>query len=153
MFEIFFLIKISNILLNLYLYFRSDACKSHFFFLFLLFLKLIFCFDFFLFSKTKTHYCQFNTNNVDASVSANVLYGLTVQQLSGLVLDATQLSLYVDTARLIAFVFDSKADLLHPDMAFLYYPARRFFYWSAARTLRAIESANKTNSAMKEVRI
>ncbi|PVD26733.1 hypothetical protein C0Q70_14411 [Pomacea canaliculata] len=100
----------------------------------------------------------FEINNVDVTVSANVVNGLTTAVLSGLLpadsLDEPLLKqVYVNTtAMIVAQISDHLQE--RPDLELTYYPSAFEFYWFVARTLSVMETAmlNRTlPPAMQEV--
>lgn len=77
-------------------------------------------------------------NNVDITVSANVLYGITNAILSGLVTaevleDKEIQQIYLNTSTMIAFQINTNFSS-RPDLALTYYPSEFEFYWFVART-------------------
>nr|KAG5712874.1 hypothetical protein BaRGS_007471 [Batillaria attramentaria] len=87
----------------------------------------------------------FQVNNVDVTVAANAVYGITASVLSGLlppsVLQDPQLrQIYHNTTSLIAFMVE-KALFGRPDLALTYYPSVFEFYWFVARTYHRMETA------------
>ena len=90
----------------------------------------------------------FNLNNVDLTVNANVIYGITSAVLAELDypsktwFDEELQQIYLNSTNLIAYQiahnFSSR-----PDLALTYYPSVYNFYWFVARTanlLNAVES-------------
>ncbi|WAR15542.1 hypothetical protein MAR_005647 [Mya arenaria] len=79
-----------------------------------------------------------NTNNVDVTVAANSVFGMTTSVLNGVV-DATMLDdpelrqIYWNTSNLIASMIQTNFSSRH-DLALLYYPSAIEFYWFVART-------------------
>ncbi|XP_033764153.1 uncharacterized protein LOC117345236 [Pecten maximus] len=106
----------------------------------------------------------FAVNNVDVTVAANTIYGLTSGLLSNIIddleFDADLQRIYLNTSSLIAheltFNFSSR-----PDLALTYYPSAHECYWFVARTLslmqRYLFNNNQTDSlpfpVMNEVKI
>uniref|UniRef100_K1Q665 Uncharacterized protein n=1 Tax=Magallana gigas TaxID=29159 RepID=K1Q665_MAGGI len=79
-----------------------------------------------------------DVNNVDVTVSANALYGITNGILSGLVTtevleDPEIQQLYLNTSTMIAFQINTNFSG-RPDLALTYYPSVMEFYWFVART-------------------
>eukprot|EP01129_Flabellula_baltica_P016964 TRINITY_DN925_c0_g2_i1.p1 TRINITY_DN925_c0_g2~~TRINITY_DN925_c0_g2_i1.p1 ORF type:complete len:626 (+),score=134.24 TRINITY_DN925_c0_g2_i1:27-1904(+) len=92
----------------------------------------------------------FNANNIDASVCANSLYGLT---LSALHLPEKQKSdlftpemidLYMDTLDLAVWTLETDVMNDRPDLALLYYPPVYNFYWFISRVLFQLRSLPST---------
>ncbi|XP_059145509.1 uncharacterized protein LOC131932596 [Physella acuta] len=89
----------------------------------------------------------FQLNNVDVTVSANTIYGMTSSILSGLVSpdvlrDPELEQIYLNTSSLITFeVRNNLTD--RPDLALTYYPSQIEFYWFVARTLTELETAKR----------
>jgi hypothetical protein len=87
----------------------------------------------------------FCVNNVDVTVSANVIYGITRAVLGGLVSplvleDAEIAQIYLNTSSLIAFEIMNNFSG-RPDLALTYYPSRLEFYWFVTRTGALLDSA------------
>lgn len=92
----------------------------------------------------------FHVNNVDLTVSANVVYGITTAVLSKMAnpeewFDEDVQTIYENTTNLIAWMaqrnFSSR-----PDLALTYYPSVYNFYWFTSRTLYLLQS--HTSSAL-----
>ena len=86
----------------------------------------------------------FNTNNIDLTVSSNVIYGLTAAVLGGLGnptkwFDAEVQMIYENTTDLIVWEIERNFSS-RPDIALTYYPSVFNFYWFTARTLNLIQS-------------
>ncbi|KAJ8320068.1 hypothetical protein KUTeg_001655 [Tegillarca granosa] len=84
-----------------------------------------------------------NINNVDCTVAANTIYGITHGILSGLlnnsVLDDPDIKqIYRNTSNLIAFEIETSFTD-HKDLALTYYPSEYEFYWFVARTYTQIQ--------------
>ncbi|XP_076465682.1 uncharacterized protein LOC143297295 [Babylonia areolata] len=87
-------------------------------------------------------------NNVDITVAANAIYGITASVLSGLlppsVLDPHKdpeiAQVYHNTSTMIAFMIRHQF-FGRPDLALTYYPSVFEFYWFVARTLHRMEMA------------
>lgn len=107
-------------------------------------------------AKYPVHYCMpFNINNVDLTVSANVIYGLTAALLSDMVdhttwFDEEVQTLYDSTTALlswqIAHNFSSR-----PDLALTYYPSLFNFYWFTSRILNLLDSFDNLPYPVLEV--
>ncbi|KAH3765840.1 hypothetical protein Pelo_2376 [Pelomyxa schiedti] len=88
----------------------------------------------------------FNVNNVDASVAANVLFGLTSQvvllypDFSWFTTDLQQL--YLNTTNYISWTIESQAFSTRPDIGLLYYPDPYAFLWFVSRTQRLLSELN-----------
>ncbi|KAK7505582.1 hypothetical protein BaRGS_00003327 [Batillaria attramentaria] len=87
----------------------------------------------------------FQVNNVDVTVAANAVYGITASVLSGLLptsvlQDPDIRQIYHNTTSLIAFMVE-KALFGRPDLALTYYPSVFEFYWFVARTYHRMETA------------
>nr|KAG5710699.1 hypothetical protein BaRGS_035101 [Batillaria attramentaria] len=100
----------------------------------------------------------FQMNNVDVTVAANTVYGLTASVLSG-VLPASTLDdplirqVYVNTSSMIAHQVTNQL-YGRPDLELTYYPSVFEFYWFVARTYSRMETALQTMplpDAMQEV--
>ncbi|XP_060062486.1 uncharacterized protein LOC132543048 [Ylistrum balloti] len=106
----------------------------------------------------------FSVNNVDVTVAANTIYGLTAGILSNIIdgveFDADLQKIYLNTSSLIA------EELTHnfssrPDLALTYYPSPHECYWFVARTLslmqRYLFNSNETDTlpfpVMTEVKL
>ncbi|OWF43412.1 uncharacterized protein LOC110459787 isoform X1 [Mizuhopecten yessoensis] len=84
----------------------------------------------------------FSVNNVDVTVAANAIYGLTSGLLSNIIddveFDADLQRIYLNTSSLIAhelsYNFSSR-----PDLALTYYPSKHECYWFVARTLSLMQ--------------
>ncbi|CAF0992576.1 unnamed protein product [Didymodactylos carnosus] len=89
----------------------------------------------------------FNLNNVDVTVSANVLYGITSAILNQvedfpLYFNNDMQDLYESTGALIAWaIINNMKD--RPDLAQVYYPSTYNFLWYASRTLFILERARR----------
>ncbi|KAH3781365.1 hypothetical protein DPMN_159192 [Dreissena polymorpha] len=90
----------------------------------------------------------FNTNNVDVTVAANSVFGITTAILNDVV-PATTLDdpdirqIYLNTSNLIANMIATNFSSRH-DLALLYYPSAIEFYWFVARTYGEITRKEKT---------
>lgn len=91
----------------------------------------------------------FNANNVDASVAANGIFGLTLAALNGFTGSPGSVpnwfspglqQLYGDTSRMLAWTINSDVLGFRPDLALLYYPPIYDFYWFVARTVHELSS-------------
>ncbi len=87
-------------------------------------------------------FMPFETNNVDATVSANFLFGLTFQIMSDSIKPSelpSDLKLMIhNTVDLIEYVIDtvSKGRL---DLILVYYPSKYDFYWFVARIVNLLK--------------
>ncbi|KAK3098312.1 hypothetical protein FSP39_018295 [Pinctada imbricata] len=85
----------------------------------------------------------FNINNVDVTVAANTIYGITNAVLTGLVnsslLDDPEIQqVYLNTSNMIAF--EIKTNFTNrKDLALTYYPSEFEFYWFVARTYHQLQ--------------
>ncbi|WAR14134.1 hypothetical protein MAR_004239, partial [Mya arenaria] len=74
----------------------------------------------------------FSVNNVDITVCANVLYGLTTCLGTGLCkgdwVDSDIQQIYMNTTALLAYEMSTNLSS-RPDLALTYYPSRFEFYW------------------------
>ncbi|KAL5014984.1 hypothetical protein ScPMuIL_009254 [Solemya velum] len=92
-----------------------------------------------------------NINNVDVTVAANVIFGITNGILTGL-FDATLLDdadiqqLYLNTSTLISYEIMTNLSN-RPDLALAYYPAEFEFYWFVSRTFTQLERRSRTGVA------
>ncbi|XP_076463625.1 uncharacterized protein LOC143295856 isoform X2 [Babylonia areolata] len=84
----------------------------------------------------------FQMNNVDVTVSANAIYGLTASVLSGTLPSSvlTDPQVYVNTSAMVASQINHGL-YERPDIELTYYPSVMEFYWFVARTLFRMESA------------
>ncbi|XP_076462140.1 uncharacterized protein LOC143294648 [Babylonia areolata] len=87
----------------------------------------------------------FQMNNVDVTVSANAIYGLTASVLSGslqasVLTDPAIQQVYVNTSAMVASQINHGL-YERPDIELTYYPSVLEFYWFVARTLSRMESA------------
>ena len=95
--------------------------------------------------KTQEMYTMpFNTNNIDLTVSANVIYGLTSAALGGLSdpnewFDLEVQMIYENTTNLLVWAIKQNFSG-RPDIALTYYPSMLNFYWFTARTLNLIQT-------------
>ncbi|ESO84294.1 hypothetical protein LOTGIDRAFT_236277 [Lottia gigantea] len=96
----------------------------------------------------------FNINNVDVTVSANVIYGITSSVLSGVVspsiLNDTGIQqILLNTTNMIAH--ECQNDLSdRRDLALTYYPSVLEFYWFVARTVFILNENAKHNQLPHE---
>ena len=100
----------------------------------------------------------FNINNVDLTVSTNVLYGLTAAVLAQLEGSETWFDdpdlqmIYENTSSLLAWEIERNFSN-RMDLALTYYPSEYSFYWFTARTVNLLNSADELpNSVMERVR-
>ena len=87
----------------------------------------------------------FNLNNVDLTVSVNVLYGLTAAVLSdmdnpNLWFDANMQTLYQSIIDMVTYELQLNFSS-RPDLALTYYPSKFLFYWFTSRTLQLLKSS------------
>lgn len=87
----------------------------------------------------------FNMNNVDVTVSANVIYGITAAILADLGgsqewFDSDVQMIYQNTTDLMAWAIGRNFSG-RPDLALTYYPSRFNFYWFTSRILNLLASA------------
>ncbi|GFN84616.1 hypothetical protein PoB_001112200, partial [Plakobranchus ocellatus] len=97
----------------------------------------------------------FNVNNVDMTVGADVVIGLTYGVLSGLissqVLDDPDVAqIYLNTSSLLAYEIANNLTS-RPDLVLTYYPSINEFYWFVAKTVSAMETALKKGPLPSEV--
>ncbi|XP_061197673.1 uncharacterized protein LOC133205806 [Saccostrea echinata] len=105
-----------------------------------------------------------DVNNVDVTVSANALYGITNSILSGLatteVLEDPEIQqIYLNTSTMIAFQINTNFSS-RPDLALTYYPSVMEFYWFVARTYAQLTRRHRggglphpaMNTVMEELR-
>ena len=88
----------------------------------------------------------FNLNNIDLTVSANVLYGITAAVLSDmdnpeLWFDTDVQTLYQNTVDMIIYELQTNLSS-RPDLALAYYPSKFVFYWFISRTLQLLKSSD-----------
>ncbi|KAK6167741.1 hypothetical protein SNE40_021702 [Patella caerulea] len=86
----------------------------------------------------------FNVNNVDCTVAANTIFGITSAVINGLLQgnifsDVALQKVYLDTAAMIAFQIEHDFGG-RVDLALTYYPSLFEFYWFVARTYNMLES-------------
>ncbi|XP_061196590.1 uncharacterized protein LOC133204863 [Saccostrea echinata] len=89
-----------------------------------------------------------DVNNVDVTVSANALYGITNSILSGLVTteileDPEIQQIYLNTSTMITFQINTNFSS-RPDLALTYYPSVMEFYWFVARTYNLLNRRYRT---------
>ena len=88
----------------------------------------------------------FNLNNVDLTVTANVLYGITSAILSQLQLptkawfDEDLQAIYLNSSNLITWQINHNFSS-RPDLALTYYPSVYNFFWFVSRTVNLLNSA------------
>ncbi|CAF0912293.1 unnamed protein product [Brachionus calyciflorus] len=94
----------------------------------------------------------FNLNNVDVTVSANTIYGMTsaalfnINEFTSKFLNSPQMiQTYLNTTRFVSWAIKSNFTN-RPDLAQVYYPSTYNFLWYASRTLFLIESEAKKMS-------
>ncbi|KAL3861277.1 hypothetical protein ACJMK2_007320 [Sinanodonta woodiana] len=91
-----------------------------------------------------------NTNNVDVTVAANGVFGITSAILNGLlepeILDDPEMQqIYLNTSSLIGFMISTNFSARR-DLALLYYPSEFEFYWFVARTYAELRQFSKKGS-------
>ncbi|GFN84641.1 hypothetical protein PoB_001114700 [Plakobranchus ocellatus] len=89
----------------------------------------------------------FQANNVDITVCANTVFGITSAVLSGMipsnVLEDPEIAqIYLNTSALIAYEINTNISS-RPDLALLYYPSQIEFDWFVTRTVAIMEEAMK----------
>eukprot|EP01015_Nassula_variabilis_P018703 TRINITY_DN3078_c0_g1_i1.p1 TRINITY_DN3078_c0_g1~~TRINITY_DN3078_c0_g1_i1.p1 ORF type:complete len:315 (-),score=55.91 TRINITY_DN3078_c0_g1_i1:95-1039(-) len=86
----------------------------------------------------------FHTNNVDLSVNANVLFGLTLHFLNVDRGDRQKFDivkdLYVDIAKFLKWAVERGVAFERPDLSLVYYPSKFDFYWFLARSYAALKA-------------
>ncbi|XP_067659668.1 uncharacterized protein [Haliotis asinina] len=90
----------------------------------------------------------FNINNVDVTVSANTIYGITSAILTGLlhpkILDDVDVQkIYLNTTSMLIYEINSNMTDRR-DLALTYYPSLFEFYWFVARTAFLINTKIRT---------
>jgi hypothetical protein len=100
----------------------------------------------------------FQCNNVDASVGANMVFGLT----SGLLYDTSFQEyfddehiqrMYLDTTDMLAWILETNVMNERPDLTLLYYPPVYDYYWFVSRTLHLLNSAPENSLPVPELLI
>ncbi len=86
----------------------------------------------------------FHVNNVDLTVGANTIYGITASVLTKIAdpqqwFDEDVQMVYENTTNLIAHMVSSNFSS-RPDILLTYYPSVYNFYWFTARTLNLLQS-------------
>ena len=94
----------------------------------------------------KGYRMPFNTNNVDLTVSTNVIYGITAAVLANLSdpdswFDADLQTVYENTTDLIGWMIQHNFSS-RPDLALTYYPSVYNFYWFTSRTVNLLSSTS-----------
>ena len=96
--------------------------------------------------KTKKISMPFNLNNVDVTVAANSVFGITsgsIYNINGfgdLFLNNTDLqAIYLNSTKFISWAISTNFSS-RPDLAQVYYPSTFNFMWYASRTLFLIEN-------------
>ena len=94
----------------------------------------------------KNYRMPFNVNNIDLTVAANTIYGISAAVLSNLInnsqwFDPELQMIYENTTDLIAWCIEKNFSG-RPDLALTYYPSVFNFYWFTARTLNLLTSAS-----------
>ncbi|XP_078678548.1 uncharacterized protein LOC144914514 [Branchiostoma floridae x Branchiostoma belcheri] len=86
----------------------------------------------------------YNLNNVDVTVAANTLAGITEALLAGLVkstwFDQDIQRIYLNTTAMISWAVTSEAIFTRPDLVMTYYPSLYNFLWYSSRTLFLLQS-------------
>ncbi|CAH1265998.1 Hypp3286 [Branchiostoma lanceolatum] len=86
----------------------------------------------------------FYLNNVDVTVAANTLAGITEALLAGLVkptwFDQDLQRIYLNTTAMISWAVTSEAIFTRPDLVMTYYPSLYNFLWYSSRTLFLLQS-------------
>ena len=96
----------------------------------------------------KKYRMPMNINNVDLTVSSNVLYGLTAAVLAQLEGSETWFDdpdlqmIYENTSSLLAWEIERNFSN-RIDLALTYYPSEYSFYWFTARTVNLLNSADE----------
>ncbi|KAK3104440.1 hypothetical protein FSP39_002073 [Pinctada imbricata] len=96
-----------------------------------------------------------NINNVDITVSANALFGITNAILTGLVTsevleDPEVQQIYMNTSTMIAFQIHTNFSG-RPDLALTYYPSVMEFYWFVSRTYSQLKRHDRATGLPHEV--
>ncbi len=88
----------------------------------------------------------FNVNNVDVTVSANAIYGITSGSIDNIndfgtlfVQSDDMQQTYLNTTRFVAWAIQSNFSS-RPDLAQVYYPSKYNFLWYTSRTLFLLEN-------------
>lgn len=87
----------------------------------------------------------FGNNNVDATVCANVLFGVSYLALTDEfnLGDLPELKqLVADTSELLGFVINEKISQ-RPDLALVYYPSKYDFFWFVSRIINLYKRQDK----------
>lgn len=97
----------------------------------------------------------FNLNNVDVTVGANVLYGITSAVVYDLMdfknyFNQDMQTLYLSTGLLISWSIKNSMKN-RPDLAQVYYPSHYNFLWYGSRTLFLLELARQQNRTVPDV--
>ena len=85
----------------------------------------------------------FNINNIDLTVSANVLYGITAAALSNWTLGTDWFNgdMYSDIVDML--IYETSHNFTNrPDLALTYYPSKFVFYWFTSRTSQLLKAAS-----------
>ena len=93
----------------------------------------------------KNVHMPFNVNNVDLTVAANVIYGITAAILNDMQnpsdwFDKDLQGIYNDSVNLIAWQIERNFSS-RPDLALTYYPSMFNFFWFTSRTLNLLASS------------
>ncbi|CAF0987485.1 unnamed protein product [Rotaria sordida] len=97
----------------------------------------------------------FNLNNIDVTVGANVIYGITSAIIYDLVdfkdyFNQDMQTLYLSTASLIAWSIKNSMKN-RPDLAQVYYPSHYNFLWYGSRSLFLLELARRQDKSLPDV--
>jgi hypothetical protein len=99
--------------------------------------------------KTESVSMPFNTNNVDVTVGANSIYGMTSGSISNVndfgtafLANSDIQQIYLNTTRFISWTIKANFSS-RPDLAQVYYPSTYNFLWYASRTLFLLECENQ----------
>ena len=101
----------------------------------------------------------FNVNNIDATVAANALFGITEMVLHGpsayrekFVNDRVLQDMYLSTATLLEWVLRTNQLSIRPDLVLLYYPPIYDYYWFVARLSKLLKSRKDLPAVFEQVR-
>lgn len=94
----------------------------------------------------------FHVNNVDLTVSANVIYGITSTILSKISdskewFDEDLQMIYDNTTDLMAWMIQRNFSS-RPDLALTYYPSVYNFYWFTSRTLHILQTYTSSGATL-----
>lgn len=106
--------------------------------------------------KQKSISMPFNVNNVDVTVAANSIYGITsgaiynINDFRDNFLKSQELiQTYLNTSKFVSWTISNNFTG-RPDLAQVYYPSRYNFLWYASRSLFLIESELKKFNQQKQ---